>query len=172
MAQREKAETIELREFVANFKFSREMLGKSQGDIGRAANVTQEFISQLESASTSIGLDTMSELSEAVQIPLYLLVDPAFKASFNFKQRASIWKDYVSQRPYCEFGSSERVIFGKNFKERRENIKFSQRDIYKKMGFAQADIVFLEQGKISSSITTLANLARTVGRSLSFLLKP
>jgi len=171
MAQHDKTDLIELREFSENFKFARKRIGLTQAALGKEANIRQEFISLFEKATQSIGIDTMSALSHGLKIPLHYLLEPGFQNTFNFDSRSTIWEEYSRQLPKCEHGASERIIFGHNFKSAREAIQYTQAKIATKTGIPDTKITLIERGTSGAEFFTALKLARAVGKNLFILFR-
>ena len=65
-----------------------------------------------------------------------------------------------------------KVLFGENFRLARVKAGLSQRDIEAETGITQAHISQIEGGKYNPTLTTMAALARCVGKDVGALLRP
>jgi DNA-binding XRE family transcriptional regulator len=68
--------------------------------------------------------------------------------------------------------TTERAIFGRNFREARTSARLSQRDIHRMTGIAQSHVSQIENGDINICIDTMVKLSSLVGKPLWQLFKP
>jgi transcriptional regulator with XRE-family HTH domain len=67
---------------------------------------------------------------------------------------------------------TERQVFGRNFRQTREKLSLSQRDIHQLTGVAQSHISEIETGHSNISVDTMVKLAATLKTPLWKLFRP
>lgn len=67
----------ERRIFARNFKRARKKAGLTQEQVSKKTGFTQAFISEVETAKSSINLDNANILADAVEQPLWKLLNPS-----------------------------------------------------------------------------------------------
>jgi transcriptional regulator with XRE-family HTH domain len=67
-----------------NVKSAREYAGLSQRDLCALTNISQPYLSQVESGRWNIGIDNITKISNAVGVAPHDLLNPAFVAEYYF----------------------------------------------------------------------------------------
>lgn len=171
MPKLEKALPIELRLFAQNFKLAREKAGLSQKQVHEMTGLARSYLSDVERQIESVGIDTMALMAQAVEVPLYRLLDSPFAEQYDFTTRTE-WQQY--QRFIDNTGGSpyERKVFARNFWETRKAKGHLQKDILDATGIAKAFLIAVERAERSLSLDNALKLAQAIHSPLRDLLMP
>jgi transcriptional regulator with XRE-family HTH domain len=71
-----------------NVKRAREYVGLSQRELCALTNISQPYLSQVESGRWNIGIDNITKISNAVGVAPHDLLNPAFVAEAYFRSAA------------------------------------------------------------------------------------
>lgn len=157
--------------FARNFKAARLAAGKTQEQIKELTQRSRSYVSHFERGAVGIGLDTMAFLSQAVNVPLYCLLDPMFPKTYDFDSSA-LWEHYREHLDNAFGIPYERRLFAENFKTARIAAGFTKKAIEELTGTSSKFLVVLERAESSISLENAVKLAHTVMVPLKTLLTP
>lgn len=157
--------------FAKNFKLARLAASLSQQDIQRITGLSQPYLSDLERFRVGIGIDTMAILSQAVQVPLFHLLQPDFFKTYDLTSDA-IWQLYQQFIDNSQNVPYERKLFARHLQESREALQLSKTDMAQLTGMAKDFLRAVEREEVDISINSAIKLVQSVGKPLYQLLIP
>jgi transcriptional regulator with XRE-family HTH domain len=153
----------ELRLFTKHLKFVREHKKISQRDLAELAGVTQHYIWQLENEQATIGLDSMAFISQALQIPLYRILNPLLTKSIDSFVEA--WPTYQVLVDNSNASPYERKLFAANFRSTRLSQGYMLKEAVEQTKVNKAFLVRVEKAQCGINLTNALKLS-------SFLMVP
>jgi len=170
-AQLNKMIPVAQRIFAKNFKSARLAAGLRQQDVQRITGLSQPYLSDLERFRVGIGIDTMAILAQAVQVPLFHLLQPEFFKTYDLKDD-SIWQLYQQFIDNSQNVPYERKLFARRLQESREALQLTRTDMAQLTGMAQDFLRSVEREEVDISINSAIKLVQAVGKPLYQLLMP
>ncbi len=162
---------VELRVFSRHFKTARRIRGLTQLQIHALTGIAQGYLSELENASANVGLDTMGFLSQAVEVPLYQLLQPNFEKQYDFDD-PTIWRNYAKKIMQTPKVSYERTLFVRNFTKARLENQLSKTRVEELSGVSLDFIFKIETGEYGVGLGIASKLSSVLARPLYTLLQP
>lgn len=161
----------ELRLFAKNLRAARLAKGLTQHQLNDIVHVGQGYISALERGVANIGIDTMSVLAHALQVPLFHLLKPDFERHYDFSD-PSIWADYSNAIDSNLAMPYERKIFIDNIIKARLASGLKKKELSALADISQDFLLDLENGKVGIGLNKAVQLAHIYAQPLYSLLQP
>ena|GEM_PF-2665465 len=161
----------ELRLFTAHLKHVREYLGWLQRDLRDRTGLNLSYISDLERQRVSVGIDRMARIAQALNIPLYRMLDASFTQDYDLKTNSE-WAEYQPLIDNSYNIPFERQVFSENFRQVRMHQGHSLRETVRQTEKSAAFLISFERGLSSISLENAVLLAHFVKIPLRILLIP
>lgn len=171
MAPDKKTVPIELRVFAGNFKFARQMAKLRQEDVNQLTKLGRAYISDVERLAASVGIDTMGVMAQAIQVPLYCLLDPGFQRTYDFESNVP-WVEYKKLIDNSDDVVFERKLFAKNLKESFLATGLKKSEISRITNMDTSFLYLLEKAARGINLENALRLAHFLNKPLSILLMP
>jgi transcriptional regulator with XRE-family HTH domain len=162
---------VELRAFSKNIKLSRLHANKTQKDIETETGLSRPYLSDVERMVSSVSVDTMGLMAQAVNVPLYYLLMPDFQTVYDFEEK-EIWLNYKQSIDNSNDIVYERKLFAKNLKHLRESQCLRKYELEELTGSNSELFTALERASININLDTAINVAHGLMTPLYLMLKP
>jgi transcriptional regulator with XRE-family HTH domain len=132
MSKLEKPVPVERRIFSTNVKAARKHAKLTLQQVSDITNISLQFISMIEIGNQNVTIHYMAELSYAVEVPLYVLLSPRFKAdTFDPK----IWEEYAQLVQKAKPDILELKLLAENTRRYRKLVGLTQAQVDQLAGF-------------------------------------
>jgi transcriptional regulator with XRE-family HTH domain len=160
---------IELRLFIKHLKYAREEKCLTQREVADIAGLTQHYISHLETEQANVGIDSMGSISQALEIPLFRMLDPFLIK--EFKTRPQEWALY---KPLIDNSSApfERKLLGSNFRRLRISQGYMLKEAVEQTQINKRFLIGVEKFENGISIQNAVKLSSFLTVPLAQLLIP
>jgi transcriptional regulator with XRE-family HTH domain len=151
---------VERRIFSANLRAARENAGLFIQQVVDITHITKSYISQVENGLLNISIVSMAQLSHAVQVPLYTLLNPSYKAeSFNPEE----WEIYAKLVREAEPEVLEQQLLAKNSREFRKVAGLTQGQVDLFADFREGTTGYIERANGNVTLDLIAPISNVLG---------
>jgi len=161
----------ELQLFTAHLKYIREHLGWLQRDLRDRTGLNLSYISDLERQRVNVGIDRMARIAQALNIPLYRMLDASFIQDYDLKTNSE-WTEYQPLIDNSYDIPFERKVFAENFRQVRMHQGHTLKEMVKQTEKSPAFLISFERGATSISLENAIHLAHFVKIPLRILFIP
>jgi transcriptional regulator with XRE-family HTH domain len=161
---------VELTLFIKHLKYTRGQRGLSQRAIAETAGLTKQYISTLENENNTIGIDSMGWIAQALEIPLYRMLNPLLIR--KYETFSAEWEQYQPLIDNSIDAPFERLLLSGNFKEARLAQGYLQKDVIEQTRIAKVFLIHFEKGITGIGLNNALKLSRFLMIPLVDLLTP
>jgi len=160
---------VERRIFSTNLRAARHYAGLTLHQVVDITTITASFISNVENGNHNVSILSMAQLSQAVQVPLYALLNPSYKPeSFN----RSEWETYAQLIQAARPEVLELQLLAEKPRYYRKLANLTQAQVDQFAGFRDKTTSDIERHTGNMSLDVIAPLAPVLGIPFYKLFSP
>lgn len=162
---------VERKVFAKNIKEARIAAGHSLQELAASANLTYQYISDLERCVANISLLNMCALSYSLKIPVHALLNPLIYKIWNTAE-TDAWDRYQQLLDEAKPEVLEQMLLAKNVRRYRKEAGLTQSEV-DKLGFYKTGMTSdIERQCNNMTLDKMARLATILNKPLYLIFDP